>query len=424
MNILLIGSGGREHALARKLSQSKNIDNFYSHPGNPGIWKYAPKAKIDSPDFNLMVEFCKSNSIDLVVVGPEQPLADGITDVLNSAGIKVFGPSKLASRLESSKGFAKDFMIRHNIPTANYKIFDFEHFNEAEKYLENCHFPVVLKADGLAAGKGVIIAEDKESAKINLKRMFEGMFSEAGKTVVIEDYLRGQEASILAICDGNDFITLPSSQDHKRAMDGDKGKNTGGMGAYSPAPIVNEPVLNKVENKIIRAAIEGMKTEGCPFIGCLYAGLMIENGEPNVVEFNARFGDPETEAVLTLFEGDLAVLLYSAAAGKLDKSAYSESTGHACCVILSSAGYPDSYEKGFEITGIEEAEKEGAIVYQSGTKQDNGKLLSDGGRVLGITGTGNSLQNAIDNAYKAVYKIEFANKFFRKDIGSKGLNIT
>ncbi|TAL68584.1 MAG: phosphoribosylamine--glycine ligase [Bacteroidetes bacterium] len=424
MNILLIGSGGREHAIARKLSESSSVDELYSYPGNPGIWQYAPKADIKL-EYPLVIDFCKSKKIDLVVVGPEQPLAEGITDILNEAGIKVFGPSKKAASIESSKGFAKEFMFRHNIPTAKYKIFDNENIKDAEKYLNGCNYPVVIKADGLAAGKGVIIANELHEAIDTLRSMFGGIFSDAGKKVVIEEFLKGEESSILAICDGKDFITLPSSQDHKRALDGDKGKNTGGMGAYSPAPIVNENILKKVEDKILKPAIEGMQSEGFPFIGCLYAGLMIDNGEPSVVEFNARFGDPETQAVLSLFEGDLAKLLYSAAIGKIDKSAMKETSGKfACCVILASEGYPDSYEKGYAITGIDEAEKSGAIVYHSGTKTSTGKILSDGGRVLGVTGISNSLKGAIDNAYNAVGKINFANKFYRKDIGNKALKIT
>ncbi len=422
MNILLIGGGGREHAIARALRLSPSSDNLYSYPGNPGIWQFAPKAEIQKFDFNFIIDFCKSNNINLVVVGPEKPLADGITDILIENGIKVFGPSKQAARLESSKGFAKDFMARHNIPTAKYKIFSEEDKKSADEYLNTCKFPLVLKADGLAAGKGVIIAQEIQSAQQTLDSMFDGLFSDAGKTVVIEEFLLGVEASILAICDGKDYITLPSSQDHKRAMDDDLGKNTGGMGAYSPAPIVTESVMNKVHEKILRPAIEGMRAEGFPFTGCLYAGLMIHDEEPKVVEFNVRFGDPETQSVLSIFEGDFAKLLYSAACGKIDTSAIKNSSNkHACCVILASEGYPDEYEKGFEITGIEEVEKTGAIVYHSGTRLNEGKLLSDGGRVLGVTGVSTTLKTALEQAYNAVRKINFSNMYFRKDIGKKAL---
>ena len=422
MNILLIGSGGREHAIARSLSLSHSLNKLYSFPGNPGIWQFAQKADIHKFDFNLIIDFCKSNTIDLVVVGPEKPLADGISDILTENGIKVFGPSKQASRLESSKVFAKEFMARHNIPTAKYKVFSTEDYAVAYEYLQSCKFPVVLKADGLAAGKGVIIADNYQSAKETLDSMFSGLFDEAGKTVVIEEFLVGEEASILAICDGKNFITLPSSQDHKRALDNDLGKNTGGMGAYSPAPIVTERVMNKVHEKILKPAIEGMEAEGFPFVGCLYAGLMIQNEEPKVVEFNVRFGDPETQAVLSIFDGDFPKLLFSAACGNLDKSAMKDSSDkYSCCVILASGGYPDEYKKGFEITGIEEAEKIGAIVYHSGTKLNDGKLLSEGGRVLGVTGVSTSMETAIKLAYDSVKKINFSNIFYRKDIGKKAL---
>ncbi|OGU38686.1 MAG: phosphoribosylamine--glycine ligase [Ignavibacteria bacterium GWB2_35_12] len=422
MNILLLGSGGREHAIARALSFSHSLDKLYCYPGNPGIYDIAEKTDIEKLDFQEITEFCLSHNITLVVVGPEKPLADGISNILTQNGIKVFGPTKQAARLESSKGFAKEFMARHNIPTAKYKIFSAKDEKSAYEYLKNCKFPVVLKADGLAAGKGVIIANDFQSARVSLDSMFKGMFAEAGKTVVIEEFLQGREASILAICDGKDYITLPSSQDHKRALDGDLGKNTGGMGAYSPAPIVTESVMDKVNEKILKPAIEGLRVEGFPFVGCLYAGLMIDNDEPEVVEFNVRFGDPETQAVLSLFEGDLAKLLYSAACGSLDKSAIKEMKGkHACCVIIASEGYPDEYKKGFEITGIEDAEKTGAIVYQSGTKLQEEKLLGDGGRVLGVTCVSTTLKTAIEQAYDAIKKINFSNMFYRKDIGKKAL---
>jgi phosphoribosylamine--glycine ligase len=357
-----------------------------------------------------------------VVVGPETPLADGIADYLIKEGIIVFGPSKMAARLESSKGFAKDFMARNNIPTAKYKVFTSKENKEADDYLQKCNFPVVLKADGLAAGKGVIIAENYEVAQSTLDSMFSGLFDDAGKTVVIEEFLVGEEASILAICDGKTYVTLPSSQDHKRIMDGDLGKNTGGMGAYSPAPIVNDEVMEKVREKILNPVINGLTSDGYPFTGCLYAGLMIKNNEPKVVEFNVRFGDPETQAVLSIFKGDLAQLLYSASIGKIDKTAINQSKDkHACCVILASEGYPDEYKTGFIINGVNEAEKCGAIVYHSGTKISEGKILSNGGRVLGVTGIGTNLKDAIENAYQAVDKISFDNMYYRKDIGYKAL---
>ncbi|MBI5325996.1 MAG: phosphoribosylamine--glycine ligase [Ignavibacteriae bacterium] len=422
MNILLIGSGGREHAIAKKLSESQSTDKLYCYPGNPGIMEIGHKTDIAKMDFQQILNFCNSNSIELVVVGPEKPLAEGISDVLTCNGIKVFGPSKEASRLESSKGFAKDFMLKYNIPTANYKIFNSNDKTNAIDYLEKCNYPIVLKADGLAAGKGVIIADNIENANQAISQMFEGIFDNAGKTVVIEEFLEGEEASILAISDGNDFITLPSSQDHKRALDGDKGKNTGGMGAYSPAPVVTSTVMNKVNERILKPALDGMKREGSIFIGCLYAGLMINKGEPKVVEFNVRFGDPETQAVLSLFEGDFAGLLYSAANGNIDKSKMIDTSDkHSCCVILASKGYPDNYKKGFEIKGIDKAIKSGAIVFHSGTKRTDNILISDGGRVLGVTCVNDTLKKAVEQTYNAVSEIYFTNMYYRKDIGYKAL---
>lgn len=422
MNILLIGSGGREHALAFALKKSASCDELYCVPGNPGIFELAQKADISDKDFNEIIDFCKENSIGLVVVGPEQPLAEGIADILEEAGINVFGPKKYAAQLESSKGFAKEFMIKLGIPTAKYKKFDATQSKNAHEYIDAAQFPIVLKADGLAAGKGVIIANEAKQAHEALDSMFEGLFSEAGKTVVIENFLKGEEASILAVCDGEDYITLASSQDHKRAKDGDIGKNTGGMGAYAPAPIVTDDVLGKVKAQIIKPALKGMAEAGVPFKGCLYAGLMIDNGNPSVVEFNVRFGDPETQAVLTVFDGDLAGLMASSAKGSIDKSfANNVCAGSSCCVIISSNGYPDSYEKGYEITGIKDAEADGAVVFHAGTAIKDGKLINTGGRVLGVCGKAENLKDSIESAYKAVDQIKFDNMFFRKDIAKKGL---
>jgi phosphoribosylamine--glycine ligase len=423
MKILLIGSGGREHALAYALKKSDTPVELLCTQGNPGILQLAKKADVDIDNSSELVTFCREEKIDLVVVGPEQPLANGIADILRENSIHVFGPSKKAAMLESSKAFAKEFMNKYGIPTAEHKKFDKGKINKCKEYIEGLQsFPVVIKADGLAAGKGVIIAETKEEAINSVEDMFSGKFGKAGDTLVIEEFMKGQEASILAVTDGKDFITLASSQDHKRIFDDDKGPNTGGMGAYSPAPVVTNEVLDKVHREIVIPAIEGMHQEGTPFIGCLYAGLMINNGTPKVVEFNVRFGDPETQAVLMNFDGDFARLLYSASDGKLDKSAVRNvCVSHTCCVIMASKGYPDSYPKGQLITGIEEAEINGSVVFHAGTKYDNGKLTASGGRVLGVTGKGNTLQEAIDNAYYSVSKINFENCFYRKDIGKKGL---
>ncbi len=424
MNILLIGSGGREHALALALHGSPSCGKLFCAPGNPGIFNLAEKADINPSDFDAVAAFCGENDIKLVVVGPENPLAEGIADELTAKGIKVFGPVKNAAMLEASKGFAKEFMKKYNIPTAAYETFPADKAVDAHKFIDEFNAPVVLKADGLAAGKGVIIPETKEEAHKALDEMFAGLFGDSGKTVVIEEFMDGEEASVLAVADGKDFITLAPSQDHKRALDGDIGPNTGGMGAYVPAPVVTDDVLNKVRKDIISPAIAGMQSEGSPFIGCLYAGLMIKNGEPRVVEFNVRFGDPETEVVLPVFEGDFAGLLYSAANGELDKTlAKDVCMASACTVIMASDGYPGSYDKGYEITGIDRAEKDGGIVFQAGTSEKDGKIITSGGRVLSVTALGSSLSDAVDRAYYYVDMIDFENAFYRRDIAKKGLEI-
>jgi phosphoribosylamine--glycine ligase len=422
MTTLLIGSGGREHALAYAIKKSESCKYLYCSPGNPGIFQLAVNAQIDVNDYLSVAEFCRDKNVDLVVIGPEQPLAEGLSDFLRERGINVFGPSKAAAQLESSKGFAKEFMKRHRIPTAKYVRFSANDAGNAHEYIDNHKMPIVLKADGLAAGKGVIVAQTKDEAHAALDEMFAGKFKDAGKEVVIEDFLEGEEASILAITDGQDFFLMQPSQDHKRVFDGDKGENTGGMGAYAPAPIVCDLLLKKIEEKVIKPAIGGMAGNGTPFIGCLYAGLMINDGEPYVVEFNVRFGDPETQPVMMLFNGDFAKLLHSAAVGALDKSAASIIDDEfTCCVVLASDGYPGSYQKGMEITGIENIDRGTTYVFHAGTSKKNGKLLSAGGRVLGVTSRRKTLKEAINNAYAEVAKINFENMYYRRDIGRKGL---
>ena len=423
MNILLIGSGGREHAIAMALSNSKSLEKLYTSPGNPGIANLSEIAELNINNHNEVIEFCKKKNVDLVIVGPEQPLANGISDSLNMANIKVFGPSKNAARLESSKGFAKDFMKKYSIPTAKYQVFNKNEKDEVIEYIKSqSKFPIVIKADGLAAGKGVIIAESEEIAIKTVNEMFEGKFGDSGFSIVIEEFLSGEEASILCISDGMNYVTLASSQDHKRIYNNDKGPNTGGMGAYSPAPIVSKKVLKTTKEKILSPVIDNMAKEGNPFVGCLYAGLMIENEEPKVVEFNVRFGDPETESVLSGFRGDFAKLLYSAADNNLDlKSIETIADKFYCSVILASGGYPNSYDKGKIISGIEEAEKSGAIIYQAGTKIENNKLMTSGGRVLAVTNSGESLSEAIKNAYESVKFINFEKMYYRTDIGQKGI---
>lgn len=420
MDILIIGNGGREHAIADALSRSESCRKIYFAPENPGMEKIAENVKIDVNDFEQVKNYCHLHNIDLVVIGPEKPLADGLTDFLFAGGIKVFGPMKYAAQLESSKDFSKNMMAKYNIPTASFKTFTNKEFDKAHNYIDNHNLPIVLKADGLAAGKGVIIAEDHKEAHKALDDMFDGKFGEAGNQVVIEEFMSGDEASVFAVCDGKDYVTLAPAQDHKRAFEGDKGPNTGGMGSYAPAPIVTDDVLKKVNTEIIEPVLKAMNDENVPYIGCLYCGLMIKDGQPKVVEFNVRFGDPEIQAVSKIFKGDFAKLLYSCASGKIDKSSVDNiSNGAAACVILASDGYPESYKKGFEITGIDNAETENTTVFQAGTKKDGDKLITSGGRVLSVTSKADKLNDAFDAAYEAVDKIHFENKFYRKDIGYK-----
>lgn len=421
MKILLIGSGGREHAIARSLTESDSRPELWCAPGNPGIFHYAKKAPIAVTQHQQVVEFCKEQQIDLVFIGPEQPLEEGLSDVLRIAGFAVFGPSKAAARLETSKGYAKDFMQRYDIPTAAYRRFTAEEREEATAYLAAHALPVVIKADGLAAGKGVVVAETQEQALEALDDMFSGSFGSAGAKVVIEEFLVGEEASVFAICDGSHFVTLASAQDHKRALDGDKGKNTGGMGTYAPAPIVSAEVMRTVEQRVIQPLLDGMQQQNAPFVGCLFVGLMIHEGEAKVVEFNVRFGDPETQSVLSILDADFAKLCLSAALGNVDATCIrSVATAVACTVVLASEGYPDSYEKGFPLHGIEQAESI-AFVYHAGTALKDGEVVSNGGRVLGVTALAPSLAEAIHKSYEAVRRISYQNIYYRTDIGQKGL---
>lgn len=418
MNILLIGSGGREHAIAYALKNSKSCDKIYATPSNPGINQIAEQSNINISNFKEIANYCKINNIELVVIGPEKPLAEGITDYLVANNINVFGPLKYAAQLESSKDFAKNLMKKYNIPTASYKTFSYKEFDDAHRYIDLHTLPIVIKADGLAAGKGVIIADTHKEAHKTIDNIFDGKFGEAGKKIVIEEFLRGEEASVFAICDGQDYVTLAPAQDHKRIGEGDTGLNTGGMGSYAPAPIVNETVLNKVKSEIIEPVLKAMNDENSPFIGCLYCGLMIENNQPKVVEFNVRFGDPEIQSVLSLFDGDFAKLLFSASIGKIDKSSIKETEkGYAACVVLASEGYPESYNKEYVIKGLNSDFDDEVNIFHAGTKEDNDNLITSGGRVLGITAKADSFDCAFDKVYNSIAKIKFENKYFRKDIG-------
>ncbi len=423
MNVLLLGSGGREHAIAWKISQSKSLTKLFISPGNPGTASLGQNVNLGN-EHQAIAGFCLSESIDLVVIGPEQPLVEGLADFLRQKDITVFGPGKKAAEIEGRKSFAKQLMVKYSIPTAEYKEFDKSHFDDASEYLKSVSYPVVLKADGLAAGKGVIICGSNDEAEKALKDIFvDNVFGEAGDKIIVEEFLEGEEASILAVTDGDDFILLPSSQDHKRIGENDTGKNTGGMGAYSPAPVIDNKMLNRISSEIIRPVLNGLKLEGRKFSGCLYAGLMITRKGPKVVEFNCRFGDPETQAVLPLVEGDFLKLLYSSASGKLDKSAVSFSRGTAVCVVAVSAGYPESYSKGFEISGLEGLDSPQIIVFHAGTSEKDGRILTSGGRVIGVTAVleENDLQKARTLVYGALNKIKFEGMYFRRDIGMKAL---
>lgn len=421
MKILLIGSGGREHSLADKLKDNKQVE-LYATPGNPGIFELAIDAKIDASNFEEVANFCKGKNIDFVVVGPEKPLSEGIADFLESKAIPVFGPSKLAAEIESSKAFAKNLMKANNIPTASYAIFSKDEKQQAIDYINQLERNVVIKADGLAAGKGVIVTNSKEEATRALAEIYSGAFGDAGDKVVIEEFLEGEEASIFILTDGVQYTLLPAAQDHKRILDGDKGKNTGGMGAYAPAPLITEELKAQIIEQIVEPTLQAMNASGRKFKGCLYAGLMITKHGPKVIEFNCRFGDPETQAVLQLIEGDFAGLLHSIAKGKIEKNLISiKNNISASCVVLASSGYPDKFEKGFEITGIENITNKNIKVYHSGTSLVNGKLVTSGGRVLCVTSFAQSLQDSLDLNYQAVEKINFQGKYFRKDIGYKAL---
>jgi phosphoribosylamine--glycine ligase len=420
--ILLIGSGGREHALAKALVSSDSCEKLWVAPGNPGIAREAECVSLRVDDHEAIERFCSRNDVSLVVIGPEQPLAEGLSDFLREEGIDVFGPSKAAAQLETSKGFSKDFMQRHGIPTAPYRRYNAMQHDDARAYAAAHELPVVIKYDGLAAGKGVVVATTHQEALEAIDFMYAGAFGTDG--VVIEGFLSGQEASVFAICDGQTFVTLAPAQDHKRVGDGDTGKNTGGMGAYAPAPIVTPVVLARVHEQIVQPVLDGMYNEGMPFVGCLFCGLMInELGEPSVVEFNVRFGDPETQAVMSVLSADTAALFASAARSSLDATTISSvAIGYACNVVLASAGYPDAFEKGLDISGIDDAESDPYVtVYHAGTKDADGSLVTNGGRVLGVTAIGDTLEQAVSRSYAAVSKISYDTKYYRTDIAKKAL---
>ena len=421
MNILLIGSGGREHALAWKLSQSAHTDKLYAVPGNPGIAQFAECISgISVEDNDAIVALAKEKNIGLVVVGPEVPLVNGVVDALTAAGIKAFGPTKDAAELEGSKVYAKVVMRRYKIPTARSEVFGDP--SRAHVYVRQMRQPFAIKADGLAAGKGVILTKTADEAvdAIDLL-MKEKAFGDAGNRVVIEEFMEGEEASVLAFTDGETIVAMPASQDHKRVNDGDEGLNTGGMGAYAPAPVITPELSERVMEEILKPTIEGMKKEGRPYKGCLYAGLMITAKGPKVVEFNARFGDPETQVVLPLLKSDLVEVMLACVDGKLAETKVEWSDEAAVSVVMASGGYPGDYEKGKKITGIDAAEKSGALVFHAGTAEKEGALVTSGGRVLNVVGVAKDIREAVKKSYAGVEKISFESAHYRKDIAHRAL---
>lgn len=419
-NVLLLGSGGREHALAWGIAKSTKLNKLYIAPGNPGTLSLGENVLLDVTNHQAVLSFIQEHSIHLTVVGPEQPLVDGIADFLEEQCQAVFGPKQQAAMLEGSKEFAKDFMQRQNIPTAAYQVFAIDEFDKAADYItQQNKYPVVLKADGLAGGKGVLIPETKEEALEALKELQSGSLSEAASRLVIEEFMVGEEASVFAICDGNSFKIIGNAQDHKRIGEGDTGLNTGGMGAYSPAPIVTSELLSEVEKSIIKPTIDGMKAEGYPYQGILYVGLMITAEGPKVVEYNCRFGDPECQVIVPAMQSDLLEVIIACTEGRLSDTEIILDNDYRCTVVLASGGYPESYAKGKEITGIDEVTN--AIVFHAGTKLEGKKLLTNGGRVLNVVAQGSTLQEAIDTAYSQISKIHFEQAYYRRDIGAKGL---
>jgi len=425
MNILVIGSGGREHAIIWKLHQSPRVKTIFCVPGNAGIEQFATLVQLKPTDIKGLLKFAKGKKIDLTVVGSEQPLVEGLVDAFEENGLKVFGPSKSAAQLEGSKVFSKDFMRRYHIPTARYRNFTSAEYDTAKKYISTIDPPMVLKADGLAAGKGVIICKSRQEALIALDEIvLQKTFGNAGNKIVIEEFLVGEEASIFVLTDGERFVTLSSAQDHKRILDGDLGKNTGGMGAYAPAPVVTEDIRQHVIRKVIYPTLNGMKQEGFPYRGCLYIGLMITADGIKVLEYNCRFGDPETQVVVPLIDGDLAEIFLSIAEHRLDPSKVKLHQATAVCVVMASQGYPDKYQSGKQIYGLENNKMEdGIMVFHAGTRKDAGVIVTSGGRVLGVTAIGfnDELDQTIRNAYNAVGKITFDGAYYRSDIGKKAL---
>jgi phosphoribosylamine--glycine ligase len=421
MKILVVGSGGREHTLVWKLASSPMVKKLFAAPGNAGMAEQAECVDIKVEDLSGLADFAQKNTIDLTVVGPELPLTLGIVDEFEKRNLKILGPSKLAAEIEGSKVFAKQFMKKYHIPTASFKIFDQP--EAASDFVKSSPMPLVIKADGLAAGKGAIIVEDTQSALATIKKiMVDKVFGEAGSRIVVEDFLEGEELTVLAFTDGETTVPMLSSQDHKKIFDGDSGPNTGGMGAYAPATVADEKMIKRIFDEVLEPTVSGMKMEGRTFKGILYAGMMMTELGPKVMEFNCRFGDPEAQVILPLLKSDLAEIFLSMIDGELSLQEVEWSDDFAVCVVLASAGYPGKYEKGKKIFGLAKARltKE-VLIFHAGTRKEKDRIFTNGGRVLGITATDKSMEKAIEKAYAAADKIEFEGMQYRKDIGHKAL---
>jgi phosphoribosylamine---glycine ligase len=423
VKVLVVGSGAREHCLVDKLFQSPKVDKIYIAPGNGGTSQLGENIDIKADDVESLVEFAAAKGIGLTVVGPELSLAKGIVDKFKDKKLKIFGPSQELAKLESSKVFAKELMEKYNIPTANFKVFN--KADSAKEYLEKINFPVVVKADGLAAGKGVIVCENKGEAKTAIETlMTEKRFGQAGNTLIIEDCLTGQELSILAFSDGETILPLVASQDHKRVFDNDRGPNTGGMGAYAPTPLLDKQGFDQIIDSVFYPLITGLKKENKLYRGILYAGLMLTDNGPRVLEFNVRFGDPEAQVVLPKLKGDLADIILKTIEGRLSEVKISWDSRACICVVLASGGYPNKYQKGKEIRGLEIAQsQEDILVYHAGTKKEAGKILTNGGRVLSVVGLGSTIKKTKEKVYQAVKKISFEGMQYRTDISDKALKI-
>ncbi len=422
MNVLIIGGGGREHAIAWALQESPLHPHLYIAPGNPGTANVGDNVTLH--DVTAAIQFAKSHQVELTVVGPEQPLVEGWADAFREAGLRVFGPDAAAAEIEGSKVFAKDFMQRHAIPTAGYRTFKSTQYEEARAFLEEIGVPVVLKADGLAAGKGVLIALNMDEAVAGLNALLvEQRFGDASASVVIEEFMTGEEVSVFVLTDGERYLTLAPAQDHKRVGEGDTGLNTGGMGAYAPAPVATPAIMEQVRTSITEPTLRGLAAEGRRYVGFLYLGLMVTEEGPRVVEYNCRLGDPEAQVILPLLQDDLLTLILRLLKGEPVPAEASTNPGSAACVIMASRGYPQKYDKGFVISGLDQAAAEkNVLVFQAGTGvADDGTLRTNGGRVLGVTGLGQSLAGALETAYQAIGMVDFKGAQFRRDIGQKGL---